>query len=447
MKKIVFSFYILLISSVAFGANIKSYFNNKETKSYIDPYRKVRKPGDDLEAVLIKAADVAKSSLDVAVQDFNLTNYAKALVRAKKRGVKVRVMLEDKYNASLAKITAAQKKQLPSKLRSKVKEQQDFLDANDNGIISKKEIETRDALTILRRGKISVKDDFSGPASGVMHHKFVIIDKKFLIVSSANFTRSGIHGDFNSKTAIGNANSMIVFSNNKLANYFLEKEFIPMWEKGLFKTKKNFKEPVNFSMNSQNTLVKVQFAPTDIKKYGMNSSTNGLIAKTLARAKRSIKSNLFVFSSQYLVDQLGKIKRNRPSIKMEFLVDPLFATRYYSQLLDMWGLKMRNKQNCKYDANNRPWRLPENRGGVPDIDSDDKLHHKFSIVDDKVLIYGSQNWSKSGNEKNDETLLIIQDAKIVKSFVVEHNRLYKDATKGVTKELINKIDSINAHCR
>ena len=220
-----------------------------------------------------------------------------------------------------------------------------------------------------------------------------------------------------------------------------------MWEDSLFKKKKPYREPVNLKMNSQNTLMKVQFAPTSVKKFGMKSSTNGLIAKTLSRARRSIKSDLFVFSSQYLVNELEKVKKNRPSIDMEFLVDPLFATRYYSQLLDMWGVKMRNPQNCRYDADNRPWRVTEDDGGIPRIDSDDKLHHKFSIVDNKILIFGSQNWSKAANEENDETLLIIQDAKLVKSFIVEHNRLYRNASIGVTKKLINKIDTINANCR
>ncbi len=446
MKKIVLFFYILTLNSVAFAAQVKSYFNQNESKTYIDPYRKFERNGDNLEAVLIKAADIAKSSIDVAVQDFNLSNYAKALVKARKRGVKVRVILEDQYNLSLAKITSAQKKKLPQELRSKVQEQQDFLDANRNGSISKKEIESRDALTILKSGKVIVRDDRLGPKSGLMHHKFVVVDKKFLIISSANFTRSGVHGDFNSRSSVGNANAMLVFSASKLSRYFL-KEFNFMWDKGLFKKDKPFREPVTFSMNSKRTMLKVQFAPTSIKKFGINSSTNGLIAKTLRSAKRSIKSDLFVFSSQYLANELEKIKRNRPSINMEFLVDPLFATRYYSQLLDMWGVKMKNPQNCKYEDGNRPWRLPVKDGGIPKINSDDKLHHKFSIVDNKTVIFGSQNWSEAANEKNDETLIVIQDQNVVDSFLKEHRRLYKNAKIGVSRKLMSKIDSINSNCR
>ncbi len=446
MKKIVLFFYILSFNSIAFAAKVQSYFNQNESKKYIDPYRNIEKNGDDLEAVLIKAANIAKVSLDVAVQDFNITNYAKALVKAKKRGVKVRVLLEDQYNLSLAKITPAQKRELPQELRSKVQEQQDFLDINGNGKISTREIESRDALTILKKGKVIVRDDRLGPKSGLMHHKFVVIDKKYLIVSSANFTRSGIHGDFNSRTSVGNANAMLAFSAPRLSQYFL-KEFNFMWEKGLFKKSKPYREPITFSMNSRNTLLKVQFAPTSVKKFGVKSSTNGLIAKTLKTAKRSIKSSLFVFSSQYLVDELEKIKKNRPSISMEFLVDPLFATRYYSQLLDMWGVKMRSPQSCKYEKGNRPWRLPERDGGIPKINSDDKLHHKFSIIDNKTLIFGSQNWSKAANEENDETLLVLQDESVVKAFAKEHRRLYKKSSIGVTKKLINKIDSINSKCR
>lgn len=43
-----------------------------------------------------------------------------------------------------------------------------------------------------------------------------------------------------------------------------------------------------------------------------------------------------------------------------------------------------------------------------------KLHSKMIIVDDEYLITGSMNFSNSGENKNDENLLIINDSKIAK---------------------------------
>jgi phosphatidylserine/phosphatidylglycerophosphate/cardiolipin synthase-like enzyme len=43
-----------------------------------------------------------------------------------------------------------------------------------------------------------------------------------------------------------------------------------------------------------------------------------------------------------------------------------------------------------------------------------KLHAKTIIIDDEYLISGSMNFSNSGENKNDENLLIIKNSKIAK---------------------------------
>ncbi len=444
MKKV--SIVIVLLSPfLSFSATVKAYFNTDLSKSYVDPYRNIEKPGDDLEAVMIDRIDKAKISVDVAIQEINLTNLAKALVRAKKRGVKVRFILEDTYNYEVyQQYTNDKLKSIDEHRSSKIIEHQKFLDANGNGYITKKELAERDAITILRKANIEIRDDRSPARSGLMHHKFIVVDEKFLLVSSANFTRSGIHGDYDKTNSIGNSNALI--SCRDLSEYFLV-EFEYMWE-GKFKIEKPFRDPADFLVKSRegDTFVRTHFSPTNIKRYGFKSSGNGLIVDVLKRAKKSIFASLFVFTDQRISDSLLELRQKRPKLVMEFLVDFNFANRFYSELLDMWGLQMRNPETCFYQDGNKPWRVPEKRLGIPWLNPGDKLHHKFAVIDEKYIIFGSHNWSISANDRNDETLLVIENPSIAKKFLAEQSRLSSVADFGPSEFLLNKIDRIDEEC-
>jgi len=44
------------------------------------------------------------------------------------------------------------------------------------------------------------------------------------------------------------------------------------------------------------------------------------------------------------------------------------------------------------------------------------MHNKFAIIDDKVLITGSFNWTSTAEEKNEENLLIITDGRTIEKY-------------------------------
>ena len=73
-----------------------------------------------------------------------------------------------------------------------------FVDINQDGRLSPEEIAQRDALSILAQASIPIIDDTADgtKGSGLMHHKFMVVDRQTVITGSANWTMSGIHGDF-----------------------------------------------------------------------------------------------------------------------------------------------------------------------------------------------------------------------------------------------------------
>ena len=106
-----------------------------------------------------------------------------------------------------------------------------FVDINKDGKISTEEINQRDALIILRNAKIPWIDDTADGSKGssLMHHKFVIIDQRITIATSANFTLSDIHGDFVNPDSLGNANSLLKIDSPEL-HLYLQKEFNLMYD-------------------------------------------------------------------------------------------------------------------------------------------------------------------------------------------------------------------------
>ncbi|MGA9380872.1 MAG: phospholipase D-like domain-containing protein, partial [Phormidium sp.] len=369
---------------------VQVYFNHAQLSEYIEPYRPQKRSGDNLEKVLVDTINTAQSTVDIAVQELRLPNIAQALVQRQKAGVKVRVILENNYSRPWSKFTVDEIAKLPPREQERYKEYRKLVDQNEDEKLEIAEINQRDALVILQNARIPIIDDTAdgSAGSGLMHHKFVIVDRQKLIITSANFTTSDIHGDLQNLDSLGNDNSLLKINSPELATVFTE-EFNLMWGDGVggkpdskFGVKKPFRPVQTVDLGTVN--ISVQFSPTS-KKIPWEQSSNGLIGKTLVAATESIDLALFVFSEQQIADTLET--NHQRGVKIKALIEPDFAYRYYSEALDMMGVALVN--DCKYEINNRPWQNPINNVGTPLLRKGDLLHHKFAVIDGKIAIAGS----------------------------------------------------------
>jgi phosphatidylserine/phosphatidylglycerophosphate/cardiolipin synthase-like enzyme len=366
---------------------------------------------------------------------------AQALVLKKKEGVDVRVVLEHDYNYTVVTQRDAQEDQYEA---TKLNELKALVDINKDGKFTKAELEERDAVYILEAAKIPVMDDTfdNSHGSGLMHHKFMIIDSKIVVVSSANFTLSCVHGDLLAPSSRGNANSMMVITSQAVGEVF-EEEFSQLWgngKRGNFGHNKTYRGPQ--ILNDRGTKITIQFSPTSAR-YNWEESVNGLMAQYISKASKSIKAALFVYSDQKLSNVLEK--RFRAGVEMGFLVEPKFAFREYSELLDMAGLQMYS-QKCTYEADNRPWQKAAPEFGMPTLDRGDVLHHKFAVIDSKAVVMGSQNWSEAANYVNDETLIIVESPEISDQYTREYDRLRMNSRIGVPSYLKKEIARLESEC-
>ena len=402
-------------------AGISVAFNHNENQRYRSPINGQWRRGDNLEAFILEGINGAKHEILVAVQELSLPRVAEALARRHRDGLTVRVILENTYSTPWSQ-------EHPADLSHHQRTRHTQLEALGWG----------DAVAMLQRQGVPLIDDTAdgSKGSGLMHSKFMVIDRRSVITGSANFTPSCIHGDVDDPRTRGNVNHLLRFDSPALAALFAD-EFNRMWGDGPGGAPDSHfgiaKESAPLQqVNVGTTTVAVLFAP-----HRRTDPNNGLalINTLLAGAKRQVDLALFVLSDQSLANTLGQLQRR--GVKIRLLADPGFANRSFSEVLDLLGTQLPD-HHCKLEAGNKPLQQPLDGVGTPRLAGGDKLHHKLAVIDGQRVITGSFNWSPSAAHQNDETLLVIDSPLLARHFTAEIDRLWRGAELGVSARLARK---------
>ncbi|NET54135.1 MAG: hypothetical protein F6K09_37620 [Merismopedia sp. SIO2A8] len=318
----------------------------------------ISRPGDNLEQIIIDTINQAQVSIDVAIQELNLPLIADALVAKHQDEVAVRVIVENQYRSAFSDLGVAEVAGLAERDRHKYNEFLQLVDLNRDGQVQAIEALQRDAIRILEAAKIPLIDDTEdgSKGSGLMHHKFLVIDGQTSLMGSANFTVSGIHGDFSHPESVGNANHVAVIQNEAIAQE-LTTEFELMWGDGpggqpnsQFGLQKPYRPPTTIQM-APDSNVTLYFSPISDARYSWEESGNGLIGQTLNTAQSSLDLALFVFSDQSLSRILQQQSDRDRTIRA--LIDAEFIYRPYSEALDMMGVSYPNQHetfHCQWHS-------------------------------------------------------------------------------------------------
>jgi phosphatidylserine/phosphatidylglycerophosphate/cardiolipin synthase-like enzyme len=427
--------------------SIQVYFNNSQSSKYTEAYRQKSRFGDDLEKQIVDTISQAKSTIDIAVQELRLPKVAQILAEKQKSGVKVRLILEHNYSRPWSSFTSAEIANLEKREQERYQDFRKFVDINKDNQITSAEISQRDSLAIVQDAQIPWIDDTADGSKGsrLMHHKFVVVDHRFVIITSANFTLSDTSGDFTNSSSLGNANNLLKVDSPELAKLITE-EFNIMWGEGVggkLDSKFGLQKPLRKSQTITlgNSKITVNFSPISPTEPWVDSA-NGLISKTLSASKKTVDLALFVFSDQQLANILEE--RHNQNVQVRALIEPQFAYRSYSEALDMMGFAL--SENCKYEVDNRPWKNPISTVGVPILAKGDLLHHKFAVIDNQTVITGSHNWSEAANNGNDEILVVIENPTVAAHYQREFDRLYSTIKPGLTANIQAKIDQQIKQC-
>lgn len=312
---------------------LPSIFEAYFTDPY-DAYARTR-PGY-IDDILVYAIDQAVSSVDVAVLNLSDDEIGEALLRAERRGVNVRMVMEsEKMDSSIPR-------------------------------------------GLMAAGIPIVGDN----SEGLMHNKFIIIDSHEVWSGSMNFTESGIYS--------GHNNMVRIRSSRLAADY--TSEFNEMFEDGLFGSDSPSNTPYP-QLSIDGITLEVYFSPDD----GVQQQLENLIRN----AEHSIDVLAFSFTSDPLAEAL--IQRAASGIQVRIVMDEEQAA---------------SNQGGEYEhflAEDLDVHLDANYG---------QMHHKVMIFDDKTVAFGSYNYSRSAEERNDENLLIIYDPSLAAAFLHEFELIF-----------------------
>lgn len=225
-----------------------------------------------------------------------------------------------------------------------------------------------------------MSDKDSAEAGHTMHNKFYIFDNKTIITGSANLSHTDMSG-FNS-------NSIIVIHSPEIAKFYTD-EFNQMFE-GKFHNDKNSIPDKKFGN------ISVFFSPQD-------KGITNCILPLIRNAKSYIYIPSFVITEKRITNELIKAKQRGVDVKI--IADALNSSTKHSKSKELRAAGILVKA--------------ENYAG--------KMHSKSIIVDDKYVILGSMNFSNSGENRNDENLIMLEDsdtAKFYKEFFIyQWNRI------------------------
>ncbi len=222
---------------------------------------------------------------------------------------------------------------------------------------------------------------------GLMHNKFMIIDESIVWTGSYNLT--------DNCTYKNNNNAIKIYS-PELARIYIS-EFMEMFQDNIFANKKDL-TPFPSLMNKYY----VKIDQTDINVYfSPENNIERILLKRIEKAKETIHFMAFSFTSGPISDAM--IQKNHDGVT----VYGLFEKR---------GTKDKYSQFVKMKLEGVPVRLDRNKH---------IMHHKVIIIDKRILITGSFNFSKNANKRNDENIIIIDNPEIASYYLEEFYRLYR----------------------
>jgi phosphatidylserine/phosphatidylglycerophosphate/cardiolipin synthase-like enzyme len=294
-----------------------------------------------IEQAIIASIDSARLSVDVAIYSLSLREVANALLRARDRGVAVRVVMES--------------------------------DNRENSVPQ-----------ALIDGGLPILGD---RREGLMHDKFVIIDRSEVWTGSLNFTVNGAYED---------NNNLVHIRSVKIAENYTT-EFEEMYTDDLFGPDVLAATP-NPSVTLDGIQVETYFSPDD--------SVAARLVALLQGAQESIYFMAFSFTS----DEIAQVMRERASTGL-----------IVSGVMD--DSQVKSNQGSEFDPFIQAG-LTVRRDGNPGL-----MHHKVIIIDRSIVITGSYNFTASAEDRNDENVIIFFSPQIAELYLAEFERVF-----GVTQQ-------------
>lgn len=148
--------------------------------------------------------------------------------------------------------------------------------------------------------------------------------------------------------------------------------------------------------------------------FSLDDDPEAVIINAISQAKESIDIAMYYFTDREIAQAV--LAAHKRGVKIRIYLDKSQVKGKYSK--SRYLLK-KGIKDIRISSNNYI------------------MHNKFAIIDDKIVITGSYNWTASASERNDENLLIIHDEDIAKIYTDKFEDYWNNqVSQKRTQELI-----------
>ncbi len=164
------------------------------------------------------------------------------------------------------------------------------------------------------------------------------------------------------------------------------------------------------TVSSEKTINKVVFFPDKAtaqllyrKRNGANLQESSLftLMESIQSARYSLDVCMFTMASKELSEVLIRARRDRIVVRVITDTEQIGASGSRIGRLRRAGIQVRTDNSSFF------------------------MHHKFVVVDNKMLINGSLNWTLQGVCGNQENVLITSNSDLVQPFVKQFEHLWE----------------------
>ncbi len=295
----------------------------------------------------------AESSIDFAIYGLNRDSLVRALRQAAERGVEIRIVGNEG-------------------------------EVNPRYVAAFEQFENYENIAV----------SYTNP-SGLMHNKFLVIDRETVWTGTQNMTDTGFTMNVNQFFRIRSAELAAVF----------RREFDQL-HAGLSRQAKEKVTPDAF-LGVRGMEVRVVVSPYD--------DYIGVIEEAIAGAEEYLYFTIFAFSVDSIAEAMAAAAdpADGREVRIVGAYDALFAGREWStyRILD----------------------IEEVDGRAVDIElitrkGRGKLHLKTMSLDGETVITGSTNWSAAGAVRNDELMLVIRCGNFAAAYNLYFQKIYRKYT-------------------
>lgn len=145
--------------------------------------------------------------------------------------------------------------------------------------------------------------------------------------------------------------------------------------------------------------VEVLFAPT-----GDARLLQARVGAEVRAARKSVRVAMFHFTSDRLVAALAD--RARSGVPVRVLLDARQSDDALLARLRAAGLDARRVS--------------------PKGDEQTRFHHKYCVLDDRIVLTGSYNWTVQGDQSNHENVVLLRDDAAARAFAENFDRTWED---------------------